>query len=224
MTFTALDTEHSIRIPLNKITLDGILYVPRISTGIILFVHGSGSSRFSSRNQFVAKSLQKAGFATFLFDLLTPEEEKIDSESLEFRFDLELLSSRLLMVTDWVVKQSLTRELPIGYFGASTGGGAAIMAAAERADTVKAVVSRGGRPDLAGASLSQIKAPTLLIVGGDDSVVIDLNKQAMLSMKNIHQLEIVPNATHLFEEPGALDIVSKLSEQWFFKYLNKQEF
>ncbi len=219
MTSTAVDTEHTILIPLKKINLDGILYVPKISRGIILFVHGSGSSRLSSRNQFIAKSLQKANFATLLFDLLTPEEEKIDIESLEFRFDLPLLSSRLLMVTDWVINHSLTRNLPIGYYGASTGGGAAIMAAAQRVDQVKAVVSRGGRPDLAGASLSQIEAPTLLIVGGNDSVVIDLNKKAMIPMKNIHQLEIVPNATHLFEEPGALDIVSELSEKWFLKYL-----
>jgi len=168
-------------------------------------------SKFSTKIHF--------NLSTLLFDLLTPEEEKIDDQTREFRFDISLLTSRLVMASDWVNQHPLREKLAVGYFGASTGGASAIAAAALRPQVVKAVVSRGGRPDLAGAALSKIQAPTLLIVGGNDPDVIDLNKQAMTSMKNIHQLEIVPKATHLFEEAGALEIVSKLAEKWFWKYL-----
>jgi dienelactone hydrolase len=208
-----------VKIPYNTIYLDGILQIPKNALGIVLFVHGSGSSRLSIRNQHVATVLNQSSIATLLFDLLTPEEDAVDEFTREHRFNIELLSSRLIAVTDWISQQTTTQHLPIAYFGASTGGGAALQAAATRSNVVKAVVSRGGRPDLAGAALPHVKAPTLLIVGGDDEPVIEMNQNAMQEMNCIKKLEIVPGATHLFEEPGTLDVVARLAKEWFAKYL-----
>lgn len=209
-----------VEIPINHIHLNGILQIPKNATGIVLFVHGSGSSRFSKRNQHVANVLNQSNIATLLFDLLTPNEEAVDEFTREHRFNIELLASRLVFATDWISKQPKTRHLAIGYFGASTGGGAALQAAANRQTIIKAVVSRGGRPDLAGAALLHVKAPTLLIVGGHDEPVIKMNQNAMKEMHCTKKLEIVPGATHLFEEIGALDEVSKLANAWFLQYLN----
>lgn len=220
MTDYQFDIAHTVSLPSGKIQLDGILQIPQQATGIVLFVHGSGSSRFSKRNQFVATELHKANLATLLFDLLTPEEERIDNMTRELRFDIEFLASRLLIATDWVLKTEFIKSLPIGYFGASTGGGAAIVAAAKQPPNVKAVVSRGGRPDLAGEALVHITVPTLLIVGGDDTEVITMNQNAMAKMKCLKKMEIVPGATHLFEEPGTLDEVAKLTSRWFDTYLS----
>ena len=206
-------------IPSDKMQLNGILHIPDNASGIVLFVHGSGSSRFSTRNQYVATLLNQANLATLLFDLLTPEEDIIDTRTREFRFDIGLLASRLLSATDWCTSNPATKQLNIGYFGASTGGGAALVAAANKPDNVKAVVSRGGRPDLAGSALPHVKAPSLLIVGGEDKAVIEMNKTAMAAMKCIKKLDIVPGATHLFEEPGTLDEVARLTKAWFIHYL-----
>lgn len=214
-----VDKEHPIIIPIKDIHIDGLLYIPKNARGLVIFVHGSGSSRFSVRNQHVAKVLNEAKLATLLFDLLTPEEDAIDSRTSELRFNIELLATRLIDVTNWCVKNLVTNNFVIGYFGASTGGGAAIVAAAKESSIVKAVVSRGGRPDLAGKSLSLIDAPTLLIVGGDDAPVIELNQSALLKMNCIKELKIIPGATHLFEEPGTLDKVAFLAKEWFVKYL-----
>lgn len=216
MTMT-VDENQDVRIPSKEIFLDGFLYVPEKVQGLVLFVHGSGSSRFSSRNQYVADYLNKAGLGTLLFDLLTPEEEKIDAYTGEFRFNIELLASRLMDVADWCCEQFTSFNM--GYFGSSTGGGAALVAAAQKKENVKAVVSRGGRPDLAGEYLTRVETPSLMIVGGKDDVVIDLNKKAMQHMHCINKLEIVPGATHLFEEPGTLDEVARLAKDWFLKYL-----
>lgn len=199
--------------------LDGILTVPANAQGIVLFAHGSGSSRLSKRNQYVANILNDASIATLLFDLLTAEEEGIDEYNRQFRFDIELLALRLLDATKWIQNESKTRDLNIGYFGASTGGAAALVAAAKYPQGIKAVVSRGGRPDLAGPFLEEVKAPTLLIVGGLDDVVIELNQQAMAKMNCPKKFEIVPHATHLFEEPGTLEKVAYLAKQWFDTYL-----
>jgi putative phosphoribosyl transferase len=217
MTTFTYDVEHTITIPSGLKQLNGILHVPKNALGLVLFVHGSGSSRFSTRNQFVAHQLNKARLATLLFDLLTPEEDRIDNLTREFRFDISLLSSRLIDVTNWCQTQSIMERLKIGYFGASTGGGAALVAAAALPKIIHAVVSRGGRPDLAADSLNQVSAPTLLIVGGQDEVVIQLNELAMTRMHCIKKLEIVPKATHLFEEPGTLDAVADLAREWFIK-------
>lgn len=213
-----LESEQTVLIPCGDFHLEGILHIPRQAQSLVLFAHGSGSSRLSSRNQFVARFLQEHRLATLLFDLLTLEEEKVDEETRALRFNIDLLASRLLTTTDWVQKHPELCKLPLGYFGASTGGAAAIVAAAERPQLVKAVVSRGGRPDLAGAALQKLKAPTLLIVGGNDTAVIELNQKAMASMKGKKELAIVPQATHLFEEPGALNQVAELAEDWFRKY------
>lgn len=213
-----VDTEHPVIIPSDKVHLDGIMHVPKNAIGLVLFVHGSGSSRFSKRNQFVASVLNEAKIATLLFDLLTPEEEKIDAVTAEFRFDIPFLARRLMSATDWVRAQPISHQLPIGYFGASTGGGAALVAAAEKSDLIKAVVSRGGRPDLAGEALQHVLAPTLLIVGGNDFPVIELNQAALKKLIGIKRLEIVPGATHLFEEPGTLDQVAELAVAWFRDY------
>lgn len=214
-----MNSEHSIIIPSGKVHLDGFLNIPNDPIGLILFVHGSGSSRFSSRNQQVAKILNQAHLATLLFDLFTPEEDEVDSRTAELRFDIEFLSSRLIDATQWCTKQLVNYHLPLGYFGASTGGGAALVAAAQEPSKVKAVVSRGGRPDLAKEFLPQVKAPTLLIVGGNDVPVIAMNEDALSQMNCIKELKIVPGATHLFEEPGTLDQVANLSKEWFVNYL-----
>jgi dienelactone hydrolase len=208
-----------IRIPAGRATLGGSLTILDQAKGLILFAHGSGSSRHSPRNQFVARTLNQAGLGTLLFDLLTPEEEKIDIYTREHRFDIGLLAERLVYATKWTKEQKETRDLRIGYFGSSTGGGAALVAAAELPNEIFSVVSRGGRPDLAGDALPKVKAPTLLIVGGQDHVVIDLNEQARAQMKCECKIEIVPGATHLFEETGALEKVAKLASDWFVKNL-----
>lgn len=201
------------------VTLEGDLVVPVSAAGVVLFAHGSGSSRHSPRNRSVAGVLQQAGLATLLVDLLTPEEEQADLHTAHLRFDIALLAERLVGATDWLAGEPDTGSLRVGYFGASTGGGAALVAAADRAEGVGAVVSRGGRPDLAGAALSRVQAPTLLIVGGNDTPVIDMNRWAMSQLRAEKQLAIVPGATHLFEEPGALEEVSRLARDWFLRYL-----
>jgi len=189
---------------------------------LVLFAHGSGSSRLSPRNRYVAQSLNASGLATLLVDLLTPDEEAIDRRTGELRFDIEPLAERLIGVTDWSIRYPETRPLRIGYFGASTGAAAALIAAAERRGVVAAVVSRGGRPDLAGSALSRVRAPTLLIVGGNDTAVIELNRAAFAQLRAEKLLVIVPGATHLFEEPGALDEVEREAREWFLRYLTTQ--
>jgi putative phosphoribosyl transferase len=206
---------NEVQIQAGRAALSGNLHIPDRAAALVLFAHGSGSSRHSPRNQFVARTLNNAGLATLLFDLLTPEEELIDARTAELRFNIDLLAERLVHATKWAKQQEQTRDLRIGYFGSSTGGGAALVAAAEIPDDVGAVVSRGGRPDLADEALPKVQAPTLLIVGGNDDVVIELNEQARDRMRCEVKLEIVPRATHLFEEPGALEKVAKLASDWF---------
>ena len=206
---------NEVHISAGRATLAGNLNIPVSATALVLFAHGSGSSRHSPRNQFVARTLNDTGLATLLFDLLTPEEELVDTRTAELRFDIDLLAKRLVHATKWAKRQEQTRDLRIGYFGSSTGGGAALVAAAQLPNDVDAVVSRGGRPDLAGAALSRVQAPTLLIVGGQDDIVIELNEQARDQMRCEVKLEIIPGATHLFEEPGALEQVAKLARDWF---------
>jgi len=208
-----------VSIKVGSVPLTGHLAIPTRPQGIVLFVHGSGSSRRSPRNRYVAQTLQEDGLATLLFDLLTLEEERIDQQTRHLRFDIGLLTNRLIGATDWILQNPATRQLPIGYFGASTGSAAALMAAVARPDDVRAIVSRGGRPDLAGAVLTRINAPTLLIVGGHDVPVITLNQKACQYIPAEKHLEIVPGATHLFEEAGALEQVATLASQWFQKYL-----
>lgn len=211
--------ETLVHVPAGDATLEGELVVPDHATGVVLFAHGSGSSRLSSRNRFVAGELQAAGLATLLIDLLTPEEEAIDQHTAHLRFDIPLLSQRLVAATHWLGEEASTRELDIGYFGASTGAAAALVAAAAEPDRVGAVVSRGGRPDLAGSALPLVRAPTLLIVGSRDLQVLELNRAAMVRMRTEVRLEIVPGATHLFEEPGALEVVARLARDWFLHHL-----
>jgi len=209
----------AVQIPDGSVRLNGDLHVPVRCQGLAIFAHGSGSSRFSPRNRQVAEALESAGFATLLLDLLTREEESVDIYTTQFRFDIGLLGRRVIAAADWAAGQPSLRDLKIGYFGASTGAAAALIAAAERPEISAAVVSRGGRPDLAGDALPRVQAPTLLIVGGDDEVVIELNEEAKRRMKTIVRLEIVPGATHLFEEPGALEQVQRLAIEWFRQYL-----
>lgn len=208
----------SISINTPSVTLEGHLSIPEKAKSIIVFVHGSGSSRFSPRNNFVAEALNQAGFATLLFDLLTKDEDQIDQITREYRFNIPLLSNRLIEVTNWLRKNKQTAHLTIGYFGASTGAAAALVAAAHFGDTIRAVVSRGGRPDLAGEALEKVKSPTLLIVGGNDDVVAILNSQAMQKITVQTKLEIIAGATHLFEEPGTLEQVVIASQRWFKKF------
>jgi dienelactone hydrolase len=202
--------------------LPGTLAIPEGACGLVLFAHGSGSSRFSSRNRFVAGELQAAGLATLLIDLLTMDEEALDERTARLRFDLALLAERLVGAVGWLRGNPDTRGLPVGLFGASTGGGAALVAAA-RLPEVLAVVSRGGRPDLAGDALPVVRAPTLLIVGGADEPVIEMNREAMARMRGPVELEIVPGATHLFEEPGALETVARLARDWFLRHLARSD-
>lgn len=218
-TLTQNPQEHLVSVTAGKVKLEGNLVIPDAATGIVLFAHGSGSSRHSPRNRYVAGILQNAGLATLLIDLLTSEEEEIDLRTRHLRFDIGLLASRLVGATDWLTQNPNTSQLKVGYFGASTGGGAALVAAAQRPETVKAVVSRGGRPDLAGAALPYVKAPTLLIVGGYDLPVIAMNEDALEQLRSQKRLEIIPRATHLFEEPGALEEVARLASEWFTHYL-----
>jgi putative phosphoribosyl transferase len=206
-----------IQIRSSAVQLSGDLTLPEKAQGVVLFAHGSGSSRHSTRNQFVARTIREAGVGTLLFDLLTQDEEAVDARTGHLRFDIGLLASRLIDVTYWINGE--LDYLRVGYFGSSTGGGAALVAAAELRDNVAAVVSRGGRPDLAGPALPKVKSPTLLIVGGFDYPVIEMNKEALGRMRCEKELKIVPGATHLFEEPGTLEQVASLAAKWFEKYL-----
>jgi putative phosphoribosyl transferase len=206
-------------IPSGQITLEGELNVPARATGVVLFAHGSGSSRHSPRNQFVARTIREAGIGTLLFDLLTREEEALDISTRHLRFDIGLLAKRLIDANNWLKKKADTSHLRVGYFGASTGGGAALVAAAELGEEIGAVVSRGGRPDLAGDALAKVKSPTLLIVGGLDYAVIRMNEDAYRQLRCERELRIVPEATHLFEEPGALEEVAHLAAEWFQRHL-----
>jgi dienelactone hydrolase len=210
-----------VQIPIQEGALEGDLQVPGGARGIVVFAHGSGSSRHSPRNRQVAQELQRAGLATLLFDLLTQPEEEVDLRTRHLRFDIPLLAGRLVTATDWLARQSETRALVIGYFGSSTGAAAALVAAAERPD-VATVVSRGGRPDLAGDSLGRVQTPTLLIVGGDDRPVIGMNQDAMAQMRCPVQIELVPGATHLFEESGKLEEVIRLACDWFQQHLRDE--
>lgn len=211
--------ETAVRIRCDGTGIEADLVLPRNSAGIVLFAHGSGSSRFSPRNRTVARDLQDAGFATLLLDLLTAEEERAEARTGHLRFDIEMLSVRLAAATNWLSTQRDLNELPVGYFGASTGAAAAMVAAAMLPHRVGAIVSRGGRPDLAGSALENVRAPTLLIVGGLDTVVIGLNRDALRALRCSARMEIVPRAGHLFEERGALEQVSNLACRWFDEYL-----
>jgi putative phosphoribosyl transferase len=208
-----------VRIRAGPITLEGDLQVPEGAVGVVLFAHGSGSSRHSSRNRYVARELQVAGLATLLIDLLTPEEEALDQHTAHLRFDIPLLAERLVAATRWLGEDPATRSLMVGYFGASTGAGAALVAAGPAAERVGAVVSRGGRPDLAADELPRVRAPTLFIVGERDVEVLELNRIAMARLTAVTRLEIVPGATHLFEERGTLETVAHLARDWFLRYL-----
>jgi putative phosphoribosyl transferase len=213
--------ERSVSISVGRIALQGDLRLPEGAGGVVVFAHGTGSSRFSPRNTYVARVLERAGLATLLMDLLTSGEEEVDARTGHLRFDVGLLARRLLAATEWLAQQPDTRHLVVGYFGASTGGGAALVAAAERPQAIGAVVSRGGRPDLAGPALPRVATPTLLIVGGRDEPVIELNQQAFDQLRCEKRLEIVPGATHLFEEPGTLEQVAELARGWFSRYLGQ---
>ncbi|HEY2377111.1 MAG TPA: alpha/beta family hydrolase [Gemmatimonadaceae bacterium] len=210
--------ERAIQVPAGRVTLDGDLSIPPHARAVVLFAHGSGSSRFSSRNRHVAALLRERGFATLLIDLLTPNEEALDIHTGEYRFDIGLLAERLIGAAEWLAQEPATGKLPLAIFGASTGGGAALAAAAEIPVRVAAVVSRGGRPDLAGEALNRVQAPTLLIVGGNDEPVIELNREALAQLRATARLEVVPGATHLFEEPGALDEVARHAAAWIETY------
>ena len=214
-----LELDQAVTIRSGSVHLDGELKVPQGATGIVVFVHGSGSSRHSPRNQYVARVIREAGAGTLLFDLLTKEEETIDAYTGELRFNIRFLAQRLVDATNWIMAHPATQRLRIGYFGASTGAAAALMSAVELSNIVAAVVSRGGRPDLAGNALSKVKAPTLLIVGGKDDIVIQLNENAMARLTCEKELKIIPGATHLFEEPGTLEQVAHLASNWFKKKL-----
>ncbi|HEX4169847.1 MAG TPA: alpha/beta hydrolase [Bryobacteraceae bacterium] len=206
-------SERSVQIPPSGVV--GDLMVPSNAKGVVIFAHGSGSSRFSSRNRFVAGVLQKAKLATLLLDLLTAEEEEIDLRTRHLRFDIDLLANRLVDATGWLVNEPSVAALPAGYFGASTGAAAALIGAAEVPQSIRAVVSRGGRPDLAGAALLKVTAPTLLIVGANDEPVLELNERALNALRCEKQLAIIPGATHLFEEPGTLQQAAGLANNWF---------
>ncbi len=214
-----METEHQIRVVVGGVPLKGTLVIPINASGIVIFTHGSGSSRNSPRNRFVAGVLQRAGLATLLFDLLTAREESIDAVTGELRFDIAFLARRLVGVIDWAVFNKDTQSLGIGCFGASTGAAAALVAAAERPENVKAIVSRGGRPDLANTHLAKVQAPVLLIIGSFDTQVIELNRQAMELLSTVKELVLVPGATHLFEELGTFPQVADLAAEWFSRYL-----
>jgi len=208
-----------VRVEAGAVVLEGELRLPHGARGVVLFAHGSGSSRHSPRNRRVAELLNEAKLATLLLDLLTRAEEAIDARTAQLRFDIEFLAQRLIAATDWLTEEPATRSLRIGYFGASTGAAAALVAAAERPAVVGAVVSRGGRPDLAGRALARVRAPTLLIVGGRDVLVVELNHRALAVLRCEKEIVVVPGATHLFEEPGALEEVARLAREWFERHL-----
>lgn len=207
-----------VEVPAGEVTLGGNLDLPHHPQGVVVFAHGSGSSRFSPRNRFVAERLRESDLGALLLDLLTPSEDEVDQRTGEHRFDIALLATRLVAAVDWIGGHPQATDLPLGCFGASTGAAAALVAAAQRPDAIAAVVSRGGRPDLAEPALAAVRAPTLLIVGGSDDVVLDLNRHAASAMHDV-ELSIVPGATHLFEEPGALEHVADLAAGWFARHL-----
>lgn len=211
--------QSELKIPVGGVVVVGNLNLPAQAKGIVLFAHGSGSGRFSPRNQYVAKKFNESKIATLLFDLLTIEEEQEDIVTAQYRFNIKLLADRLVGATKWLKNDPVTKNLFFGYFGASTGAAAALIAAAKLSKDISALVSRGGRPDLAGDYLHDVVAPTLLLVGGLDTAVIELNRKAQSRMTNKNKLEIIPGATHLFEELGKLEIVAKLSADWFLRYL-----
>ncbi|KKR81349.1 MAG: hypothetical protein UU73_C0003G0088 [Candidatus Daviesbacteria bacterium GW2011_GWA1_41_61] len=215
------DLKQEIQINADGIIINGSLTLPQKARGIVVFAHGSGSSRFSPRNKFVASKLNKTDIATLLIDLLTEEEERVDEETREYRFNIDLLASRLVYATHFVNQSVSPKGLKVGYFGASTGAAAALVAAAQLPEGTSAIVSRGGRPDLAGEALGRVKAPVLLLVGGEDYQVIDLNKQTLKKLTQVKnkELVIIPGATHLFEEPGKLEDVASYAASWFKKYL-----
>jgi putative phosphoribosyl transferase len=214
--------ERKVRVSAGPVTLEGNLGIPDSTRGIVLFAHGSGSGRHSPRNCYVAGALREAGLATLLVDLLTPEEEEVDLRTRRLRFDIGLLADRLAGATDWLAQEPDTQDLRVGYFGASTGAAAALVAAAKHPEAVSAVVSRGGRPDLAGEALSRVVAPALLIVGGEDEPVIGMNREAFEQIRAQKKLEVVTGATHLFEEPGKLEEVARLAAAWFARYLGQR--
>jgi dienelactone hydrolase len=214
--------EREVQVPVGAVELEGNLRIPDDAQGVVLFAHGSGSGRHSPRNRYVAEALHEANLATLLIDLLTPEEEEEDLRTRHLRFDIRLLADRLAGATDWLLETPDTQNLRVGYFGASTGAGAALVAAAERTEAVGAVVSRGGRPDLAGEALPCVTAPTLLIVGGEDEPVIGMNREALVRMRSEKELAVVPGATHLFEEPGKLEEVARLAANWFVQHLGQK--
>jgi dienelactone hydrolase len=211
--------QREIEVEIGGVRLAGTFSIPADARGSVLFAHGSGSSRWSPRNRSVADRLHYVGLATLLMDLLTPDEERVDQRTAHLRFDIPLLAERCVAAVDWLGTNPDTKALPIGIFGASTGAAAALIAAARRPDDVRAVVSRGGRPDLAGEALEALRAPTLLIVGGRDMEVIRLNREAMARLHTETRLEVIPGATHLFEEPGALEEVARLAADWFLRFL-----
>jgi dienelactone hydrolase len=211
-----------VRIATDGVELEGFLVIPGDAVGLVVFAHGSGSSRHSSRNKYVASVLQTAGLGTLLFDLLTSEEEAVDLRTRHLRFDIPMLARRVAGVTDWLRSRTLTQRYPIGYFGASTGAAAALIAASRHPHTVHAVVSRGGRPDLAGDALPHVAAATLLIVGGNDREVLELNRRAYSQLRCEKELEIIPGASHLFEEPGTLEKAAQLARDWFREHLVKK--
>lgn len=211
--------ERLVQVASGPVNLEGNLKKPESARGVVLFAHGSGSSRHSPRNRYVAEVLNQAGFATLLLDLLTPDEEMEDRQTGHLRFNITFLAERLITATEWLAQNLDVPKLKVGYFGASTGAGAALVAAAQRPEAVDAVVSRGGRPDLAGSALPNVQAPTLLIVGGNDTPVIGMNQEALAQLRVEKKLEIVPGATHLFPEPGALEEVARLVREWFELYL-----
>lgn len=213
--------ERAVTVPVGAATVDGDLAVPAGARAVVVFAHGSGSSRHSPRNRRVAQGLQGAGFATLLMDLLTVDEERVDVRTRELRFDIPLLAARLAGAVDWLARDHATAGLAVATFGASTGAAAALVTAADRPERVRAVVSRGGRPDLAGDALPRVKAPTVLIVGGDDPTVLDLNEQAAARLSAPVEIGVVPGATHLFEEPGALDAVTDLATRWLRRWLTE---
>ncbi len=215
--------ETTVVVATDRVALEGTLAIPADATGVVLFAHGSGSGRHSPRNRFVAAELRRARLATLLIDLLSGEEEALDARTAVLRFDIGLLARRLVAATDWLGGHEPTRGLPLGYFGASTGAAAALVAAAEHHDVVGAVVSRGGRPDLAGRALGHVRAPTLLIVGAEDHAVLPLNRDALALLQVEKALEIVPGATHLFEEPGALERVAELARDWLARHLRRAQ-
>lgn len=214
-------SEQLLRLTVPSATLEGALQIPEGATGIVLFAHGSGSSRHSPRNRYVAQALREGGLATLLIDLLTAAEEREDDRTARLRFNIHLLAHRVIGASDWLLENAATKHLRIGYFGASTGAAAALEAAAEQPDEVGAVVSRGGRPDLVLPVLERVKAPTLLIVGGRDAAVVEMNREAFEHLPAEKRLDIVPGATHLFEEPGALEHVARLARDWFLEHLGK---